>query len=46
MRDALKSSLHCDEEPRVCTTAGCVQTWVTARRDISTFVMHAEHKAA
>jgi len=41
MRDALKPSLHCDEEPHnigFCTNLG------PARCDVGTFLMQAERK--
>jgi len=42
MHEALKPSLHCDEElynMEFCTNLG------PARCDVGTFLMHAEHKA-
>jgi len=41
MRDALKSLLHCNKQPWIQH-----QTWVTARCDVGTFLMHTERKAA
>jgi len=43
MCDALKSSLHCNENH---TTSNSVQTWVTAPCDIGTSLMQDERKAA